>query len=83
MPSPTDLHQIVAYALAKGCGTAVLIYPGELPHPFRGRFGTSTVLVQTLSFELEGDLDASGNRFLQDFTSASHPASIAPAPHEE
>jgi 5-methylcytosine-specific restriction enzyme subunit McrC len=65
-PSAEDLHQIVAYAAARRCGTAVLIYPVALQHPFDACYGASDIHVRTLRFALDGDLEEAGERLLQE-----------------
>jgi 5-methylcytosine-specific restriction enzyme subunit McrC len=53
-PNSDDLAQVVAYATAKGCKEAFLVYPVELASPFDQQIGD--VRVRTLSFPLDGDL---------------------------
>lgn len=62
-PSSSDLAQVVAYATAKGCKDALLVYPVELASPFDQRIGD--VRVRTLSFPLTGDLSQAGAAFAQ------------------
>jgi 5-methylcytosine-specific restriction enzyme subunit McrC len=62
-PTSSDLAQVVAYATAKGCKDALLIYPVELASPFDQRIGD--VRVRTLSFPLTGDLTQAGAKFEQ------------------
>ena len=61
-PATEDLEQIVAYAQAKGCPEAILVYPIALPAPFTERVGD--IRVRSLAFALGGDLEASGQGFL-------------------
>lgn len=68
--SHDDLHQIVAYASAKGCGLAMLIYPVPLAQPFNSRFGASSVMVRTLTFGLGDALEERGEKFLAQLLSA-------------
>jgi 5-methylcytosine-specific restriction enzyme subunit McrC len=58
-PAAADIEAVVAYAVAKDCNEAVLIYPGILPHPIDGHFGTD-IRVRSVVFDLEGDLEAAG-----------------------
>lgn len=59
-----DIAQVVAYAEAIGCRTAVLVYPVPLPRPLDVIVGD--IHVTTMTFATEGDLEASGARFLRD-----------------
>lgn len=57
-----DVHQIVAYAQARRCREAALVYP-ELPKwPLDVTIGD--VRVRALRFSLEGDLEGEGAAFL-------------------
>jgi 5-methylcytosine-specific restriction enzyme subunit McrC len=61
-PAGADIAQVVAYATAKGCKEALLVYPVRLAQPFDAWVGD--VRVRSLSFELDGDLEAAGQSFL-------------------
>lgn len=76
-PSAEDVAQVVAYAQAKGCREAVLVYPlretdGEI---FRARQRTATkqpaeirvgdIRVRRLCFNLDGDLESAGHAFMR------------------
>jgi 5-methylcytosine-specific restriction enzyme subunit McrC len=63
-PAPGDLHQIVAYATARGCRQGALIYPAPLSRPFQGRYGAGDIYLRTLTFALEGELEERGRSFL-------------------
>jgi 5-methylcytosine-specific restriction enzyme subunit McrC len=63
-PSSDDLAQVVAYAEAKGCSEAVLVYPSPLSKPLDTEVGG--IRVRSLVFSLSGDLDQSGRAFVQD-----------------
>jgi 5-methylcytosine-specific restriction enzyme subunit McrC len=63
-PTSDDFAQVVAYAKAKGCHDAVLVYPSALAKPLKVEVGG--VLVRSLTFSLEGDLDQAGQAFAQD-----------------
>ncbi|MCA9937896.1 MAG: hypothetical protein KC418_04600 [Anaerolineales bacterium] len=61
-PTAEDVTQIVAYAQAKQCAQAILIYPAPLARPFHIRVGQ--VQVRALPFALDGDLEAGGEWLL-------------------
>jgi 5-methylcytosine-specific restriction enzyme subunit McrC len=62
-PSADDVAQVVAYAEAKGCRDAVLLYPTALASPIDLFVGD--VRVRSLHFPLDGDLDAAGRTLLE------------------
>jgi hypothetical protein len=53
----------VAYAEAKECRNAALIYPAALSSPVCGMWGKD-IHVDTLVFLLDGDLEKAGKKFL-------------------
>lgn len=55
-PSASDLQQIVAYAVARDCRRAVLIYPRPLSTPFNSRYGRSRVEVSTTHVSPDGEI---------------------------
>ncbi len=57
-PAAEDLEQIVAYAQAKGCREAILVYPITLPGQFNEPVGD--IRVRSLGFVLGGDLEDRG-----------------------
>ncbi len=59
-----DIAQIVAYATAKNCAQAVLIYPMPLAKPLAERVGN--ISVRSLTFDLSGDLEQAGQNFLRE-----------------
>jgi 5-methylcytosine-specific restriction enzyme subunit McrC len=61
-PSADDIAQVVAYAAAKGCRDALLIYPIDVP-PLDRYVGD--IRVRATSFSLSGDVDEAGHRFLR------------------
>jgi 5-methylcytosine-specific restriction enzyme subunit McrC len=61
--SNPDIYQVVTYAEVKGCKNAILIYPQELEQNINCLLGETTV--RSLDFNIEGDLDAAGERFLK------------------
>ena len=64
-PAAADIEQVVAYAQAKGCTRAALIYPTELACPVSGFWGRD-ISVRSLAFRLDGDIEESGRRLLED-----------------
>lgn len=62
-PAPSDIQQVVAYAEAKSCQRAVLIYPTPLARPISGLWGKD-IQVQSLVFRLDDELDQGGKEFL-------------------
>ncbi len=62
-PSSSDIEQVVAYAEAKECRNAALIYPAALSSPVCGMWGKD-IHVDTLAFILDGDLEKAGYKFL-------------------
>lgn len=67
-PAAGDIEQVVAYAEAKSCTKAALIYPIDLPCPVSGKWGTN-IGIRSLAFSLDGDIDEAGQRLLQDLWS--------------
>lgn len=63
-PATADINQMVAYAEAKGCQKAILIYPAPLTEPLNIKIGS--IQIRSLTFSLAGDLEQAGYRFLQD-----------------
>ena len=61
-PATEDIEQIVAYAHAKGCRQAVLVYPVALPMSLNEQVGN--IRVRSLAFGLGGDLEKSGQQCL-------------------
>ena len=70
-PQSADVQQAIAYAEARNCHHAFLVYPQELESPFRGELKNHTV--ETLAFPLDGDLDAAGERFLEQLLTRLEP----------
>ncbi|MGC1393881.1 MAG: hypothetical protein WA828_06330 [Coleofasciculaceae cyanobacterium] len=73
-PASSDLAQVVAYAEAKGCQEAILLYPTPLSEPLDIRIGS--IRIRSLIFSLSGDLEQAGYSFLQNLlaTKATHVA---------
>lgn len=57
-PDPADVAQVLAYAQVQGAPEAVLVYPMPLRQPLDTR--VNGIRLRTLSFALDGDLDAAG-----------------------
>ncbi|MDJ0555933.1 MAG: restriction endonuclease [Microcoleaceae cyanobacterium MO_207.B10] len=64
-PSARDINQVVAYATYKNCDKAVLVYPNTLMNPIHKLVGESQVQLRCLNFSLDGDLEKSGQSFLE------------------
>lgn len=62
-----DVSQVVTYAQAKGCRHAILIYPTPLPQPLDVHL--HQLHVRSLTFAIDGDLEAAGQRFLAELLS--------------
>ena len=69
-PAAGDIQQVVAYAEAKGCTNAALVYPVELGRPVSGMWG-SDIFVRSLDFHLGGDLEEAGRNLLEQLQSWS------------
>jgi 5-methylcytosine-specific restriction enzyme subunit McrC len=65
-PANEDIFQIVAYAKAKQCREAILIYPVALAKPLDTMW--ADIRVRSLTFDLSGDLDRAGRLFIEDLT---------------
>jgi 5-methylcytosine-specific restriction enzyme subunit McrC len=63
-PAAEDIAQVVAYAEARGCHEAFLVYPAPLRRPLEARIGDITI--RTIVFGLDGDLETAGQDFLQE-----------------
>lgn len=63
-PASSDIAQVVAYAEAKGCQEAILVYPMALVEPLDIRVGR--IRIRSLTFCLAGDLEQAGYSFLGD-----------------
>jgi 5-methylcytosine-specific restriction enzyme subunit McrC len=63
-PTSDDVAQIVAYAVAKGTRTGMLIYPRRLSRPFRAEVGG--ISVQAVSFPIDGDVEAGGRGLVEE-----------------
>ncbi len=67
-PSAEDVEQVVAYAEAKGCREAVLVYPSALTKLLDARVGR--IRVRTLTFSPSGELDHAGKAFVSTLLSS-------------
>ena len=61
-PATADISQVVAYAEAKGCTEAVLVYPQPLTGSLDKRIGS--IRVRSCTFSLGGDIELNGRRFV-------------------
>ena len=80
-PAPDDIQQVVAYAVAKGCDSAFLIYPR--PIPINTCFIVGSVTVRSVYFEINGDLQQGGRKLLEMITDALIPSNVAIADETE
>ena len=67
-PDMGDIEQIVAYAEAKQCTKAGLIYPVPLLKPISGQW-SKDINVRSLTFALDEDLEKAGKTFIRDLIS--------------
>lgn len=74
-PQSADVQQVIAYAEARNCQYAFLVFPLELESPFREELTNQTV--EALAFPLDGDLDAAGERFLEQLLTRLEPEAAA------
>lgn len=75
-PAKDDFNQVVAYAIGKSCSEAILIYPTPLLHPLDAHIGN--IRVRSLTFLLDGDLEAAGRHFLYDLLDSEEWAMLRP-----
>jgi 5-methylcytosine-specific restriction enzyme subunit McrC len=61
-PDNADINQIIAYATAKNCPNAILIYPAPLSRPLN--IHLDNIHIRTLTFSLTDELEAAGQSFL-------------------
>lgn len=59
-----DIEQVAAYAEAKGCTEAILIYPESTSIPLDANVGK--IRVRSAGFSLSDDLESAGRRFVKD-----------------
>jgi 5-methylcytosine-specific restriction enzyme subunit McrC len=62
-PATDDVAQIVAYAEKMRCHEAVLVYPRDLPQPFKAR--VSDIRVRALALSVDGNVEEAGHRFIR------------------
>jgi 5-methylcytosine-specific restriction enzyme subunit McrC len=72
-PTSEDVAHIVAYAVARGARTGVLIYPRRLSRPFRAEVGG--ISVHAMNFPIDGDVEAGGRGFVEEI------ATVLPRAH--
>ncbi len=63
-PDNADINQIIAYATAKGCIEAILIYPTPLPQPLD--LYLDNIHIRTLTFSLAENLEDAGQQFINE-----------------
>ena len=66
--APDDIAQIVAYAESMETNEGILVYPRRLPGAILYQVGTTTVRI--LAFDLDGDLQTAGERFVAELLQA-------------
>lgn len=76
-PSTSDIEQVIAYAEAKNCSNAALIYPKSLSKHIKGMWG-SEIHVESFTFPLDGDLDEGGKQVLHHLTQRMDQKSARP-----
>ncbi len=69
LPALSDIAQVVAYAEARECQEAILVYPTPLIEPLDIRI--CRVIIRSLTFSLVGNLEEAGYRFLEDLLGIS------------
>lgn len=69
-PAAADVAQAVAYAEAKGCCEAILLYPAQPSSPLDIMVGR--IRVRSMAFRLDGDLEQAGNELLHALESIIH-----------
>ena len=62
-PDTADVHQVVAYAVEKGCREAILVYPQAVVAP--KDFLVGPVRVRTAGFPLDGTVEDGGARLVE------------------
>jgi 5-methylcytosine-specific restriction enzyme subunit McrC len=77
-PDTRDFSQVVTYARIKGSNQAVLIYPAPLARPLDVRLRETRV--NSLIFDLSGDLEQAGQDFLEALLEMIHAVEPAGAP---
>jgi 5-methylcytosine-specific restriction enzyme subunit McrC len=63
-PSSSDIAQVIAYATAKGCTDAILVYPRPLARPLNE--WVRGIHIRSIEFALNNDLEQAGQDFLHD-----------------
>jgi len=63
VPAAEDIAQVVAYAVAKGCYEAILVYPSSHIELLDENVGD--IRIRSLTFPLDGDLEHAGGVLLQ------------------
>ncbi len=65
-PSTADVSQIIAYAQNQGAPNGALVYPVALPQLLHA--ASREIRLRSLTFALDGDLEAAGQDFLRQLT---------------
>ena len=63
-PTADDIEQVAAYAEAKGCREAILVYPECSDHRLNARVGD--IRIRSATFSLSEDPDQAGRRFIKE-----------------
>lgn len=64
-PSASDIEQVVAYAEAKSCPKAALVYPEKIERNLNLVWG-KVIEVKSVAFPLDGDINENGTHFMND-----------------
>jgi 5-methylcytosine-specific restriction enzyme subunit McrC len=63
-PTADDIEQVAAYAEAKRCKEAILVYPERSGHRLDGSVGD--IRIRSATFSLSEDPDQAGRRFVKE-----------------
>jgi 5-methylcytosine-specific restriction enzyme subunit McrC len=63
-PTADDIEQVAAYAEAKRCKEAILVYPERSGHRLDGSVGD--IRIRSATFSLSEDPDLAGRRFVKE-----------------
>lgn len=77
-PDTSDIAQVVAYAEAKRCREAVLVYPTLLTEAFEAKVGG--IRVRALTFSPGFDLEESGRTFVRELLAWDEPQASRASP---
>jgi 5-methylcytosine-specific restriction enzyme subunit McrC len=62
--SNADINQIITYSELKGCNIGILIYPEPIKIP--NKLQINQKIVVSMSFDISGDIEAAGKRFVKE-----------------